>query len=173
MKDLKFCPQCGNTTLNWDGAQKWSCSTCDYVLYHNTAAAVAVVIRHGNEILFTRRNQEPQKGKLDLAGGFVDPKESAEQTCERELFEELKMKLDQSKLHYLCSLPNIYEYKNISYNTLDLFYEYEVSEKFDLKLELSEISESIWINKARINLDDIAFDSQKIFFRAYKNLEPE
>ena len=169
MNDLKFCPKCGNASLNWDGEKKWSCSNCDYVLFHNVAGAVAVIIKNGDEILFTRRNQEPKKGKLDLAGGFVDPKESAENTCVRELFEEMKIKVDISQLKYLASLPNTYEYKNILYNTIDLFYEYEVSEKLELHLELSEISETIWIKKNEINIKDIAFDSQKIFFKNYIN----
>lgn len=164
MEDLKFCPKCGRETLQWDNEKKWSCSSCDYVLFHNVAGAVAVVIRCGDEILFTRRNQEPKKGKLDLAGGFVDPKESAETTCIRELFEEMKIEFETSKLKYLASLPNVYIYKNIPYNTLDLFYEYEVSEKFDVKLELSEISETVWIKQSEIPLDEIAFDSQKYFF---------
>lgn len=167
MSDLKYCPKCGNETLNWEGEKKWSCSNCDYVLFHNIAGAVAVIIRHQDEILFTRRNQEPKKGKIDLAGGFVDPKESAEETCVRELFEEMKIKVDLSQLKYLASLPNTYEYKNILYNTIDLFYEYELSEKVGFELELSEISETIWIKKDQINLEDIAFDSQKLFFETY------
>ncbi|MBU8883374.1 NUDIX domain-containing protein [Kaistella sp. DKR-2] len=168
MNDLKFCPKCGKQTLQWDGEKKWNCSECDYVLYHNVAGAVAVLVKCGDEILLTRRNQEPKKGKLDLAGGFVDPKESAEETCVRELFEEMKIKVDISKLKYLASLPNTYQYKNISYNTLDLFYEYEVAEKFDISLEISEISETVWLRKEDIRLEDIAFDSQRIFFEKYQ-----
>ncbi len=167
MPDLKYCPKCGKKTLNWDGEKKWSCSNCEYVLFHNVAGAVAVIIKNGNEILFTRRNQEPKKGKLDLAGGFVDPKESAEETCVRELFEEMQIKVDISQLKYLISLPNTYEYKNILYNTIDLFYEYEISEKLELHLEQSEISEAVWIKKEAIKLEDIAFDSQKKFFETY------
>ena len=167
MSELKYCPKCGNETLNWDGEKKWSCSNCDYVLFHNVAGAVAVIIKHQDEILFTRRNQEPKKGKLDLAGGFVDPKESAEETCVRELFEEMKINVDLSQLKYLASLPNTYEYKNVLYNTIDLFYEYNLSEKVGFELELSEISETIWIKKDQINLEDIAFDSQKLFFETY------
>ena len=168
MQDLKFCPKCGNESLSWDGEKKWNCKDCDYVLFHNVAGAVAVVIKCGDEILLTRRNQEPKKGKLDLAGGFVDPKESAEETCARELFEEMKIKIDISKLKYLASLPNIYEYKNIIYNTLDLFYEYESDEKFEVNLEISEISETVWLKIQDINPDDIAFDSQRIFLEKYK-----
>ena len=169
MKDLKFCPKCGNESLNWDGEKKWNCKDCDYVLFHNVAGAVAVVIKCGDEILLTRRNQEPKKGKLDLAGGFVDPKESAEETCARELFEEMKIKIDISKLKYLASLPNIYEYKNIIYNTLDLFYEYESDEKFEVNLEISEISETVWLKIEDINPEEIAFDSQRVFLEKYKS----
>lgn len=168
MEYLKFCPKCGNESLSWDGEKKWNCKDCDYVLFHNVAGAVAVVIKCGDEILLTRRNQEPKKGKLDLAGGFVDPKETAEETCARELFEEMKIKIDISKLKYLASLPNIYEYKNIIYNTLDLFYEYESEEKFEVKLEISEISETVWLKIKDINPAEIAFDSQRFFLEKYK-----
>ena len=167
MNDLKFCPKCGEKTLQWDGEKKWNCTNCDYVLFHNVAGAVAVLIKYKDEILFTRRNQEPKKGKLDLAGGFVDPKESAEETCVRELFEEMQIKVNPSKLKYLASLPNTYEYKNILYNTLDLFYEYEVENKFEIKLEISEISETVWLKKSAINLEDVAFDSQRVFLKKY------
>ncbi|MCW4451417.1 NUDIX domain-containing protein [Kaistella sp. BT6-1-3] len=170
MDYLKFCPKCGNESLNWDGEKKWNCKVCDFILFHNVAGAVAVVIKCGDEILLTRRNQEPKKGKLDLAGGFVDPKESAEGTCARELLEEMKMRIDITKLKYLASLPNIYEYKNVIYNTLDIFYEYESDEKFEVNLEISEISETVWLKIQDINPDDIAFDSQRIFLEKYKTL---
>ncbi|MGZ5263421.1 MAG: NUDIX domain-containing protein [Kaistella sp.] len=168
MEPLRFCPKCGNESLNWDGEKKWNCSKCGFVLFHNVAGAVAVIIKFKDEILLTKRNQEPKKGKLDLAGGFVDPRESAEQTCVRELFEEMKIQVDISKLKYLASLPNIYEYKSIVYNTLDLFYEYEVEEKFEADLEISEISDTVWLRIDEINPDEIAFDSQRIFLEKYK-----
>ncbi|UOE37890.1 NUDIX hydrolase [Chryseobacterium oryzae] len=167
MKVLKYCPNCGNETLLWDQEKKWSCPECSFTLYNNVAGAVAVVIRYKDEIYLTRRNQEPKKGKLDLAGGFVDPKESAENTCKRELFEELKLQIDTHNLKYLTSLPNVYQYKEIDYNTIDLFYEYEVSSKFEVNLELSEISEVVWIPLKDLKLDEIAFDSQKNFFQDY------
>jgi len=167
MKNLKFCPNCGNDTLLWDQEKKWSCTQCSFVLYNNVAGAVAVVIRCGNELFLTRRNQDPKKGKLDMAGGFTDPKESAENTCKRELYEELKLKIDISDLKYLASLPNVYQYKDIDYNTIDLFFEYKVAEKFEVDLEISEIAETVWIPISEISLDDIAFDSQKRFLEDY------
>lgn len=166
---MPFCPKCGNKTLQYDGEKKWSCP-CNFTLYNNVAGAVAVLIKCGDEYLFTKRNQEPKAGKLDLAGGFVDPKESAETTCKRELFEEMKMDIDESKLVYVASLPNVYQYKNIDYNTIDLFYLYEMQEKTEVQLEISEISEIQWITKENLNLEDLAFDSQQKFLKNYFNL---
>jgi len=171
MKILEYCPDCGKKSLHWDGEKKWSCPICHFNLYNNVAGAVAVVIRHNDEVYLTRRVRDPKKGKLDLAGGFVDPKESAEEACKRELFEELQLTVDMSKLKYLTSLPNVYQYKEIDYHTIDLFYEYHVPEKFEVNLEASEISEAVWIPLKGLHLEDLAFDSQKTFFEGYlKNI---
>ncbi|WP_312823102.1 NUDIX domain-containing protein [Epilithonimonas sp.] len=167
MENLRFCPKCGQGNLQWNNVSKWSCNNCDFVLYHNTAAAVAVVIQCKDELFFTVRNQEPGKGKWDLSGGFTDPKETSEETCSRELNEELGLKINPEEFKYLGSQPNIYPYKSIDYNTLDLFYLYEVEEKFEIKLEESEISAGIWVKKSEINFDEIAFESQKRFLQQY------
>lgn len=169
MKQLKFCMKCGNETLQFDGEKKFSCAECDFVMYQNCAAAVAVIIRCGDEILLTRRNQNPRIGKLDLAGGFTDPKESAEETCARELKEELGIDINIKNLKFIASLPNVYHYKEIDYNTLDLFFEYKVQEKLEVKkLEKHEISETVWVKITELNLEEIAFDSQKKFFENYQ-----
>ena len=67
------------------------------------------------------------------------------------------------------SLPNIYHYKGIDYNTLDLFFEYRVEEKFSVNLEKSEIAENVWVKKENIQLEDIAFPSQRLFFERFLN----
>ena len=167
MENLKYCPKCGQESLQWNNITRFSCSNCDFVLYHNTAAAVAVIIKYQDELFFTVRNQEPGKGKWDLSGGFTDPKESSEETCSRELNEELGLTINPEEFKYLGSQPNIYPYKNIDYNTLDLFYLYEVEEKFEIQLEESEISETIWIKASELDLDKIAFESQKRFLKNY------
>lgn len=169
MNHLDYCPKCGKKSLEYNNINKWECPECRFILYHNCAGAVAVVIKCGDEIMLTRRNQEPGKGLLDLAGGFVDPKESAEQTCARELFEELNIKIDASKLKILLTLPNVYHYKGIDYNTLDIFFEYEVEEKFVPEIAEEELSEIIWLKKDDLRIEDIAFESQKNFFRKYLN----
>jgi len=166
MLNLKFCPSCGNKSLNFNG-KTMNCQKCDFTFYNNTAAAVAVVIIRRDEILFTRRNQNPELGKLDLAGGFIDFEETAENACKRELWEELHLNIDKNRLKYICSLPNTYLYKEIIYHTIDLFFEYKIENKPNFIVEKHEISESVWVKISDINIDELAFKSQKHFFKGY------
>lgn len=168
MKSLTFCPECGTDSLQWDGEKHWTCPRCSFSLYHNVAGAVAVLIKFREKILLTRRAQDPQKGKLDMAGGFVDPKESAEETCRRELQEELAINIRAENLKYLGSLPNIYHYKGIDYHTLDLFFQYELENESEFNLDVAEISEAVWMNIKDLDVEDIAFESQKKFLRQYQ-----
>ena len=128
---------------------------------------VAIVFSYGDKILLTKRNQNPAKGKLDLPGGFVDPKESAEYACYRELKEELNIEIDIQKLKFIMSLPNVYHYQGIDYNTLDLFFEYRLDEKIPMSLEKNEISEILWLKRESIDIKDIAFSSQQKFLQRF------
>lgn len=164
---LPYCPRCGEKSLHWDGLKKWFCTLCHYTYYHNCAGATGVLLRHKDEILLSIRNREPAKGKLDLPGGFVDPSESAEECCKREIKEELGVSLFSEKFQYLGSQPNTYTYKDISYNTLDLFYAYELDNLPDFTLATDEISEVIWLKPRAINFTEIAFESQRKFLSNY------
>lgn len=167
MEELQFCPKCGHKTLLWDNVSKLSCTNCDFVMYQNCAAAVAVLIKYQEKYLFTRRSKNPKKGFLDLSGGFTDPKESSAETCKRELKEELNLDIDPDHLKYLGSLPNVYLYKDIKYNTLDLFYLYEIKDETKFTLQLEEISEAVWLAQNEIKVEEIAFESQRKFLKNY------
>lgn len=116
---LKFCPKCGFHHFQFDGDRSFTCKSCRFQLYINSSAAVAAVIINSNrELLLTVRAHDPNKGFLDLPGGFVDPMESAEVALIREIKEELALQVDE--LSYLCSFPNEYVFSGYSVFTTDL-----------------------------------------------------
>ncbi|MDR2123052.1 MAG: NUDIX domain-containing protein [Flavobacteriaceae bacterium] len=158
---FKYCPNCKSSHLDFSQGIKIKCSDCHFEYYHNTAGAVAVIIQKGEEILLTVRNKEPQKGFLDLAGGFIDPDETAEQACVRELKEELSISVDESGLRYICSNPNTYLYKGILYNTIDLFFLYRDDDLLIHNFDSMELKGFVWKKLFDINLNEIAFESQK------------
>lgn len=167
MKKLPYCPQCGKLSLRFEDAKKWTCTACGFVLYNNCAAAVAVVLQHKDDILLTRRNKNPGKGLLDLPGGFSDSEERAEETCKREVWEELQIELNMDSLHYLGSQPNKYQYKEIEYNTMDLFFKYNLADKPEFLMCSEELSEVVWVPLQELNINELAFESQRIFLKHY------
>lgn len=169
--ESKYCMQCGQESLTFENNRKFHCSQCDFVLYHNCAAAVAVLIFCKDQLLFARRNREPKKGLLDLPGGFCDPNETAEHTCSRELQEELGWVISPSNFRYLGSRPNLYSYRGVTYHTMDLFYTCEIEEQPETTLELSELSAIEWKHLNELDLNELAFESQKAFLKEHFSIK--
>ena len=48
-----------------------------------------------NSVLLIERGREPFKGKWALPGGFIDPHETLEEACKRELLEETGIEIDK------------------------------------------------------------------------------
>ncbi|GET22546.1 NUDIX domain-containing protein [Prolixibacter denitrificans] len=68
--------------------------------------------------MLSRRAIEPNRGMLDLPGGFVDVMETAEEAVRREINEELGIAV--TGLQYLTSFPNEYVFSGYSVFTLDM-----------------------------------------------------
>ena len=123
MSFFKFCPSCASTHFTFPDNRRFLCDACGFTYYHNIAAAVAIVFTFEDKVLFTVRNVDPDKGKWDLPGGFIDPNETAEEAACREIKEELGIEISTSELKYITTSPNNYLYKNVPYRTMDIFYE--------------------------------------------------
>lgn len=150
------------------------CPDCGLELYHNTAAAVGVILRNEKrEVLFEKRAKEPRKGFLALPGGFVDADESLELAAARECFEETGIEIKE--LNYLCSFPNDYQYRNILYKTCDTFFVSSLPENFELKCQESEVQEFVWVkidSQEDVDRCPVAFGSSAKALRRYvKELE--
>lgn len=158
---FKFCPNCKGDHLEYPHGSKIVCPDCKFEYYHNTAGATAVIIQKKDEILFTIRNKEPQKGYLDLPGGFIDANETAEYGSFRELQEEINISIDKSKLEYIDSYPNTYLYKDILYNTIDLFFFYKDDNLSIIDFDPDELKGVVWKKLSEIDFDEIAFESHK------------
>jgi ADP-ribose pyrophosphatase YjhB (NUDIX family) len=171
-----FCPSCGSPKIQFDQSHKFSCPACGFVYYHNTAAATGCVIRGKQGILLLKRGKDPAKGKLDLPGGFVDPGEGALEGLYRELREEIGWMPELPKgpgaahvFTLFASFPNTYPYKNIVYNTCDLFFTLEAPDltEADLKLQEGEIGGCRFVQPGDIDMEELAFDSTRRAMRAY------
>lgn len=164
---ITYCPNCASKAVVVENNFKIQCPSCHYTLYHNIAAAVALIFTFEDKILFTERNVEPDKGKLDLPGGFIDPDENAEAAACREVWEELGIELNKKQLKYITTAPNNYLYKNVPYRTMDIFYEISMSTDTIHIQAPDEISKLIWLKKSEIDLNKIGFISVKNVISEY------
>ena len=69
---------------------------------------------------------------------------------------------------YIISIPNVYEYKMITYNTLDMFFLCEVSTFENISFD-DEISDFKLLSIEELDIEkDIGLDSIKSFFKILK-----
>lgn len=152
-----YCAKCGKPSLVKQGEKAYRCKACDFVYFHNVAAAVGAFIICDEHILLVERAQEPSAGKLDFPGGFVDYDESNEQALTRELWEELQLSI--ANMQYLCSGPNRYLYRDVLYSTLDSFFEITLGTRPKLILQEEEVSRFVWLKLSEVRAEQIAFES--------------
>src|SRR5699024_6054420 len=130
------CPKCSSKNFKIENLHRFECHDCGFQFYQNIATAVAVIIEKDNHLLFTKRSVPPNKGMLDLPGGFTDPEETAEETCVRELKEELNLNFKSEDFKYFTSQPNLYEFGNTTYRTEDLIFTTQFPKNADINLEV-------------------------------------
>ena len=175
-----FCPACASKKIIFENGRVFRCPDCGFVYYHNTAAATGCIISvpdgNADRLLFLVRGKEPAKGKLDLPGGFVDPGEGALEGLYREIREEIGWSPPippggslADVFTLFASFPNVYPYRNIAYNTCDLFFSLRAPglREQDLRLEQAEIAAARFIKARDIDYAEIAFDSTRRAVRAY------
>jgi ADP-ribose pyrophosphatase YjhB (NUDIX family) len=119
------------------------------------------------------RAKEPQKGKLDVPGGFCDPGEGIMECLVRECREELGIDLSKmclgDEIILFASFPNVYPYKGIVYNTCDMFFTVSIPHfnAENLTLQKDEVQTARVVPLDKICLDDLGFESTR---RATKEL---
>lgn len=162
---LKFCPKCGSSPFEVSGDRSLKCESCGFHLFINSSAAVAALITDGNgKLMLVTRGVEPDYGKLDLPGGFIDPGETAENAIKRELYEELGMKI--KALKYLGSAPNEYIFSEYCVFTIDLAFEVIPESITGLK-PMDDILGFRFYTEKDINYEDIPASSIRKFVQDF------
>ena len=168
LEAYKFCPICGQPTLQRQKNNSATCQTCGYSLYLNpTIGAAAVILDEKGRLLVVRRSKEPAKGTWHLPGGFTEVGETIEQAIAREVKEELNIDIEVKK--YLFSIPNSYCYKNIEKYPLDFFFECKITNISDLNIDLSENSDYAFLAPEEIKVEDFGLPSIREAMRRYFN----
>ena len=100
----KFCGSCGSQNFSTEGGFVMKCSNnkCGKSHFPRTDPAIITLISFQDKVLLGRSPRFPDSMYSTLAG-FVEPGESLEQALEREVFEEVGIKVKNIK--YFNSQP--------------------------------------------------------------------
>lgn len=154
-----FCPRCGLKQAAPPPGNSFACAACGFTFFFSAAnATAAFVCRVDGKVLFIRRAKEPAKGKLAPPGGFVDIGETAEAAVRREIREEVGLEL--TDIRFLCSHPNQYFYRDVTYPVLDFFFTARPVAA-ENATALDDVESLCWLDPAEVSLDEIAFASMR------------
>jgi ADP-ribose pyrophosphatase YjhB (NUDIX family) len=169
IEHFQFCPCCGEKRRAIPQDQTFRCGGCGFQYYFNPAiAAAAFVLDKDGLALFIRRAKNPAKGKLAIPGGFIDSGETAEGALRREIREEVNLEI--SSIEYLCSQPNLYPYKGVTYSVLDLFFVAK-AEGMAGAAALDGVASYCWLHPAAVNPEELAFSSMQTALSVFQGKE--
>lgn len=165
LRNFAFCPVCGSPKFEVHDARAKRCGDCGFTLYHNASAATAAFVRNTRgELLVCRRAFEPARGTLDLPGGFVEPGESIEAGCRREVREETGAEV--TSLRYLFSIPNTYAFSGYEVHTADAFFGAQVADETALAAA-DDVAVLEWVPLDKVRPEDFGLDSISQGVRRY------
>lgn len=98
----QYCSQCGARTENKIDERAKLCPSCGLVNYPRISPAIIVAITRGREILLAKGSRFPA-GFYSVLAGFVEPGETFEECVQREVEEEVGLKVENIK--YFGSQP--------------------------------------------------------------------
>ncbi|TGE33417.1 NAD(+) diphosphatase [Desulfosporosinus sp. Sb-LF] len=98
----QYCSRCGAHTENKIDERAKICPSCGFVNYPRISPAMIVAITRGREILLAKGGRF-QDGFYSVLAGFVEPGETFEECVQREVEEEVGLKVNNIK--YFGSQP--------------------------------------------------------------------
>ncbi len=97
----KFCGRCGIPTETLEDRGK-KCPKCDLLIYPRLSPAVIVLVMQEDKVLLARSSHF-SSDIYSVIAGFVEPGETLEHAAEREVMEEVGLKI--KNIRYFASQP--------------------------------------------------------------------
>jgi NAD+ diphosphatase len=143
--NARHCGHCGSATDIKDGGWRRKCVACGKEIFPRTDPVVIMLVTHGDKCLISHepRFKSIQEKMFSTLAGFLEPGEDIEHAVRREVKEEVG--LDVGKVSYQESQPWPFPHSLMIGCRAEAL-------GSDLKLDLNEIAEARWIDRAELRL---------------------
>ncbi|PID47398.1 MAG: NAD(+) diphosphatase [Proteobacteria bacterium] len=133
----RFCTRCGTGLQQKEGGLIQQCNSedCRHIEFPRINSAVIMRITHSDKILLARQDTWPER-RFSVLAGFVEVGETLESAVQREVYEEVKIRVEN--IQYQSSQPWPFP------NSLMLGYSAEAINT-DFELEQDDIAEALWL----------------------------
>ncbi|MBQ6058921.1 MAG: NAD(+) diphosphatase [Clostridia bacterium] len=138
-----YCGRCGAPMKNSDFERALVCSECGLVEYPKIAPAIIVAVTDGDRLLMTRyaRNANAYR-RYALVAGFVEIGETFEEAVQREVFEEVGLRI--KNVTYYKSQPWPFP------DSVMIGFFAELDGDDTITLQESELCEGVWFPREEI-----------------------
>ncbi|HZF18463.1 MAG TPA: NAD(+) diphosphatase [Burkholderiales bacterium] len=130
----QYCGACGTATVPRTTERSRECPACGLAAYPRLAPAVMALVHRGRELLLAR-SPRFAKGVYSALAGFVEPGETLEQCLEREVHEEVGIRV--CRVRYFASQPWPFPHSLM----IAFFADYESGE---IRIDGAEIEDAQW-----------------------------
>ncbi len=158
--DNKFCGRCGQLLIPSDKERMLACPGCGNTVYPKISPGVIVAITAGDRLLMTKYAGRTYSNYA-LVAGFTEVGETVEQTVEREVMEEVGLKV--KNITYYKSQPWAF-----SSSLLCGFFA-EVDGDTAVTLQTDELASAEWFTRDQIALKPDRLSLTREMMMVFKN----
>ena len=144
-RDNVFCGRCGEKTHTSEKERALVCPRCGNTIYPKICPAVIVGVTKGDQILMTRYAGRSGAGNA-LIAGFCEIGETAEETVQREVMEEVGLHV--TDIRYYKTQPWGFE------SDLLLGYYCQAASGEDIVMDENELSRAVFVPRNEIGQED-------------------
>ena len=164
-RDSRFCGRCGTETVHDDKERMMPCPNCGNMIFPRISPAVIVAITDGDRLLMSKYAGRGFT-RYALIAGYTEIGETMEQTVQREVMEEVGLKV--KNIRYYKSQP-----WGIDGNVLMGFY-CDLDGDDTIRIDENELSEAGWYHRDSLPAKDDGISITREMIRIFgENREPK
>lgn len=156
-KNHQFCAKCGTKTNVADMGFKRLCPNCNTEHFPRVDPVVIMLVLKDDRCLLGRSKFFPP-GLYSILAGFMEPCETIEQACKREVFEETSIEIE--KIEYIANQP--WPFSSQLMIGLRAF-----AKNSEIKINEDELEDALWLNRDEVrqllSKDGLEINGDKVF----------